>query len=255
MAEGEDGWRSVRNMLLDRFSKLLLQGNAPCYAPACMSLRNMLRITLCLLPALAPLVALQSGMPVPWAPTASFSSGLAAPASTTSSGKPFGACHQRCGESDVGFGCSPGCLKAGSQVACHRLVSRLPLFRACRSGDMLTGSAWSWAAIPIIFVALVALRTGSYALFNVTAFRWLKEGEPPRCTLHASTTRLNRSVIQCSCRLLVTCCCQLLAIIGHLEVRVLALLKCCWARPRAVQCCRGPRSCLLAGPACGARSP
>lgn len=47
MAAGEDGWRSVRDMLPDRFSKLLLQGNAPCFAPACMSLRNMLRITLC----------------------------------------------------------------------------------------------------------------------------------------------------------------------------------------------------------------
>lgn len=42
---------------------------------------------------------------------------------------------------------------------------------------MLTESAWSWGAIPIIFVALVALRTGSYAVFNVTAFRWLDEGE------------------------------------------------------------------------------
>ncbi|KAL4437060.1 hypothetical protein ABPG75_004199 [Micractinium tetrahymenae] len=44
-----------------------------------------------------------------------------------------------------------------------------------RSAGMLAGSAWSWAAIPLIYIALVALRTGSYALFNVTPFRWLNE--------------------------------------------------------------------------------
>lgn len=46
-----------------------------------------------------------------------------------------------------------------------------------RSGGILSNSAWSWAAIPLIYLALVALRTGSYALFNATAFAWLKESE------------------------------------------------------------------------------
>ncbi|KAI7841428.1 hypothetical protein COHA_004823 [Chlorella ohadii] len=44
-----------------------------------------------------------------------------------------------------------------------------------RSGGALAGSAWSWAAIPPIYLALVVLRTGGYAAFNVTAFAWLRE--------------------------------------------------------------------------------
>lgn len=48
---------------------------------------------------------------------------------------------------------------------------------AHRSGGILGGSAWSWAAIPLIYVALVLLRTASYALFNATAFAWLRESE------------------------------------------------------------------------------
>ncbi|PSC75198.1 Sodium hydrogen exchanger 7 [Micractinium conductrix] len=44
-----------------------------------------------------------------------------------------------------------------------------------RSAGTLAGSAWSWGAIPIIYVALVGLRTASFALFNCTAFRWLKQ--------------------------------------------------------------------------------
>ena len=46
-----------------------------------------------------------------------------------------------------------------------------------RSGGILAGSAWSWAAVPLIYVALVALRTGCYSLFNLTAFAWLRESE------------------------------------------------------------------------------
>lgn len=51
------------------------------------------------------------------------------------------------------------------------------ILTTCRSGGALAGSAWSWAAIPPIYLALVVLRTGGYAVFNVTAFAWLQESE------------------------------------------------------------------------------
>lgn len=56
-----------------------------------------------------------------------------------------------------------------------------PLSPACslcpRSIDILGGQGWSYGAIPFIFIFMVLIRTGCMALFNLTAFRWIKERE------------------------------------------------------------------------------
>jgi NhaP-type Na+/H+ or K+/H+ antiporter len=44
-----------------------------------------------------------------------------------------------------------------------------------RSIDILGGQAWSYAAIPFIFIFMMLIRTGCLALFNLTAFTWIKE--------------------------------------------------------------------------------
>lgn len=46
-----------------------------------------------------------------------------------------------------------------------------------RSIDILGGQAWSYAAIPFIFIFMLLIRTGCMALFNLTAFTWIKERE------------------------------------------------------------------------------
>lgn len=49
--------------------------------------------------------------------------------------------------------------------------------RPNRSIDILGGQAWSYAAIPFIFIFMLLIRTGCMALFNLTAFTWIKERE------------------------------------------------------------------------------
>lgn len=46
-----------------------------------------------------------------------------------------------------------------------------------RSIGLLSSTALAYAAIPIFLVVMQLMRTGCIALFNVTAFRWLKESE------------------------------------------------------------------------------
>lgn len=49
---------------------------------------------------------------------------------------------------------------------------------ACYSSiDILGGQAWSYCAIPLIYIFMMLIRTGCLALFNLTAFAWLKERE------------------------------------------------------------------------------
>ena len=36
---------------------------------------------------------------------------------------------------------------------------------------------WSYAAIPLIYIFMVLIRTGCIALFNLTVFKWVKERE------------------------------------------------------------------------------
>lgn len=52
-----------------------------------------------------------------------------------------------------------------------------PALGACRSVGLLSGSAMSYAAIPIIYVVMILLRASCIAVFNLTFFRWLKESE------------------------------------------------------------------------------
>lgn len=52
--------------------------------------------------------------------------------------------------------------------------------------DILGSQAWSYIAIPLIWAFMVLIRTGCLALFNLTAFSWVKERawrcrRPRRC--------------------------------------------------------------------------
>ncbi|KAL4855761.1 Sodium/hydrogen exchanger 8 [Chlorella vulgaris] len=41
--------------------------------------------------------------------------------------------------------------------------------------DILGGNAWSYAAIPLIYVFMLLIRTGCLALFNISVFAWIRE--------------------------------------------------------------------------------
>lgn len=48
---------------------------------------------------------------------------------------------------------------------------------ALSSIDILGGNAWSYAAIPLIYIFMLLIRSGCLALFNVSVFAWLRERE------------------------------------------------------------------------------
>ena len=58
---------------------------------------------------------------------------------------------------------------------CRPTLSPSP--QLCRSITILGNAAWSYAAIPFIYLFMMLIRTGVIALFNLTAFKWLKERE------------------------------------------------------------------------------
>jgi hypothetical protein len=55
------------------------------------------------------------------------------------------------------------------------MLKVLPM--ACRSTVTLGTSAWSYAAIPLIYIFMVIIRTGCIGAFNVSFFAWIRERE------------------------------------------------------------------------------
>lgn len=73
---------------------------------------------------------------------------------------------------------SPASVPVACRVSAHPPPPCLPLPASCpRSIDILGGQGWSYGAIPFIYIFMVLIRTGCMALFNLTAFRWIKERE------------------------------------------------------------------------------
>jgi hypothetical protein len=52
-----------------------------------------------------------------------------------------------------------------------------PIQLCCRSVNILGGNAWSYGAVPLIFIFMLFVRTGCLALFNISVFAWIRERE------------------------------------------------------------------------------
>ena len=81
------------------------------------------------------------------------------------------------------------CVHAGSPPSHPCMHARLPAdtvpwspspLPPCSSIDVLGAQAWSYAAIPCIYIFMMLIRTGCLALFNLTFFRWIRERERRR---------------------------------------------------------------------------
>jgi hypothetical protein len=88
----------------------------------------------------------------------------------------------RCPASSLSAEGTSACLTITSQICVD--YHHFPLDPgACPSGrssiDILGGNAWSYAAIPLIYIFMVLIRSGCLALYNVTVFAWIREREWP----------------------------------------------------------------------------
>jgi hypothetical protein len=126
----------------------------------------------------------------------------------------------------------------------------------CSSIDILGGNAWSYAAIPLIYVFMLLIRTGCLALFNISVFAWIRE----RVCLHQAAVQARclpfsmqilRSRAATAAHYLQTCLQQAVTATGGLHHRLPACCVCCWP---CLQGWAGQRFCLPAGQGCGAPS-
>lgn len=78
--------------------------------------------------------------------------------------------------------CSRPTCRAAARHPCKRLPgAACTLSSPCRSIDILGSNAWSYVAVPLIYIFMMLIRTGCLAGFNLTFFAWVKEREPARC--------------------------------------------------------------------------